>query len=73
MIRFVCSEDRPGRLAEGGLEAQSWKQGIRQDCLGFSLWRYKSDGAGWGRPGAHQLNERVRALETAQMASPLRV
>lgn len=43
---------------------QSWRQGISPDFLGFSLWFYKSDEAGRGGPGTHQLREKIKALET---------
>lgn len=35
MIRFVCSEDHPGGLVEGGLEVQSWRSGDQAGFLGI--------------------------------------
>lgn len=44
-------------------EAKAGDREISQDFLGFSLWFYKSDEAGWGGAGTHTLRKTIKALE----------
>lgn len=54
----------PWQPCGGGLRGAKAAVGeISQDFWGLSLWLYKSDRAGWGGPGTHQLREKIKALE----------